>query len=338
VSVYDESNVIVYINGIRNATSPNCAFNYINGVDWGDDESTFIGVSDETDLDYHFSGTIDEVAVYDHALTDTEVEDLYLLGKARFIERASQGRIGYGIEFGGDGDRVNPADIELTNIDSKELTYSAWIKTSQPNGIIMERGDDSAGVQMVVNGGLPRFSYRWSSGVNDLATVFGSNPVNDGKWHHIMGIVRSASGGQIEIYVDGFGQSQNGVTMMVNNPAEGLGVGSAVDKLERSSPVSISDDFEGIIDEVIIWERNLIESEIQDQMAPTCSCTGQVCSCGDLQVTRIMGKGEFQPFFDSETIEPGGTLTLTDYGCQSDTCGYRIVSIGSVEEIFADCK
>ena len=43
------------------------------------------------------------------------------------------------------------------------------------------------------------------------------------------------------------------------------------------------------------------------------------------------------PFFDSDVIAEGGSATMTDYNCLSDSCSYMVVSAGGSDRVFVDC-
>ena len=99
-----------------------------------------------------------------------------------------------------------------------------------------------------------------------------------------------------------------------------------------------SNYFNGYIDEVVILNEALTPEQITAQLTPACSCTGNTCECGELTITRTAGEGYFHPYFDKGTIEPEGSVRMTDYNCMSDICTYRITSPAASIKIDVECS
>jgi len=95
--------------------------------------------------------------------------------------------------------------------------------------------------------------------------------------------------------------------------------------------------FSGLIDEVTILNTALTAPEIQAQLAPACTCSGQTCQCGDLEVTKTEGAGDLFLYLSNSTISPGETVTMTDYACISETCKYSVSSGAGGQEVSVGC-
>jgi hypothetical protein len=53
-----------------------------------------------------------------------------------------------------------------------------------------------------------------------------------------------------------------------------------------------------------------------------CSGPEKTKNCGDIEITRIAGRGLFEPTFNSTVIQPGGTIGFKDSGCTLGGIGY----------------
>jgi hypothetical protein len=103
---------------------------------------------------------------------------------------------------------------------------------------------------MGTNGGVT--FERWGSFHNAV----GGGPVNDGKWHHLVG---TFDGARMKLYVDGALAEDNasGVTIVY----------------DASSPFAIakqsccSNTFPGSIDEVALYDRALLDVQIKAHLA-----------------------------------------------------------------------
>jgi len=175
----------------------------------------------------------------------------------------AQKKAGSGNAIGFDG--INDA-IEISNIAFNDFTYELWIKTSQvgpnPNahawdgvGIISsDLGSTSNGdfVPMALNGNFISFG----TGDNGDLTLTSTVPINDNRWHHVA-VTRNQVTGVKNIFIDGMlDVSASGSTVPYNaNPSMYIGA-DFVDNVF----------FNGLLDEVRIWNTALSESQIQERM------------------------------------------------------------------------
>lgn len=118
------------------------------------------------------------------------------------------GKFGQAISLDGD-DYVDCGNPSLLNFGTGDWTVSAWIKTTLSGkeavnrGIVFANGGDEAGgirYTLAVNEMyLDRVTLTTDSNIHK-AQAIGNTAVNDGNWHHVIGI-RNAS--QLRLYVDG---------------------------------------------------------------------------------------------------------------------------------------
>jgi len=162
VGVYDGSNIYTYVDGVKGSNNYNK-----NGDISNDNDRVWIGGQSTNSSDRPWDGMIDEVKVYNKALTDAEVLDLYnsfKSGKAwcgfDYIKRYysmnaistvvkdsvnNSDAIVYGnptispegcdnsINFDGNGDYLKTDDI---NLYDDQLTISSWVKNNNDNSIL----------------------------------------------------------------------------------------------------------------------------------------------------------------------------------------------------------
>ncbi|MGE4285537.1 MAG: LamG domain-containing protein [Phycisphaerae bacterium] len=134
-------------------------------------------------------------------------------------------------------------------------TCQAWIKTSQPSGIIMAWGSVNYGGKWIVRvdeGGALRAEVQGGY-------VIGTKLINDGKWHHIAVVLPDDGTPDISealLYVDGRLDESGAVSPEPVNtsPEQDVHIGWFSLKNERH--------FEGTIDEVKIYNYPLSASEI----------------------------------------------------------------------------
>lgn len=145
---------------------------------------------------------------------------------------------------------LNPAGIPVA--------VMAWVRTEQPDGVIVARGATVQGYSLYIKGGVPHFAVRVDS---ESADVSASGAISD-DWTHLAGVLTSE--GQLRIYVNGaLAGTASGPGPMPKDPAESMQIGGdeggAVGDYEGGLP------FKGIIDEVRIYHGDLPEAAIRSQ-------------------------------------------------------------------------
>jgi hypothetical protein len=157
--------------------------------------------------------------------------------------------------FNGINSEVNLGSSNRNVVDT--VLVSAWVKTNL-SGImfILTKYDFivDAGYHLNLNNGFVGFSGRNGSGnyINNMSTI---KPVNDNKWHHVMGLV---AGNTWEVWVDcELALSYTSATTspsLVNSKPMVIGFNNT------NSPSQHY--FSGLIDEVRIYNRLLNQSEM----------------------------------------------------------------------------
>ncbi|MCI0334617.1 MAG: LamG domain-containing protein [Planctomycetes bacterium] len=229
-----------------------------------------------------FSGALDEVAVFDKPLTAAEIYDLYiaggagLLGHWKLVEtsgtnaddsspQANDGTYNNGVVLGsagpypGVGDKAANFDgsddfVAIANENLYDLTgpmsVAAWFKVDvfdDNEQAIVTKGNNAWRLQRAGSTNAVEFYC------NSLSTqsVVSSVDVNDGKWHHAVGIY---TGSQLQIYIDG--ELSNSV-----NSSGSIQTNNRAVRIARNSQGSAR-YFDGLIHNVRIYSRDLSATEV----------------------------------------------------------------------------
>jgi len=209
-----------------------------------------------------------------------------IFGGAKIVD----GRVGKSIEIDGATGRVEVPNSDSLSIGTNSLTIECWLKTAstdrQTYSRIVSKGNFSwtpGYILQMYSQGQPAISISDQSEVAIYAAAKGAE-VNDGKWHHIAGVV-DRENNEIRIYIDG--QSQEielplGMAVAIPND---IGDITCDNNLAfGSDDQQVRELVEGLYDELRIWNRALTDVEIQQA-----------------------ANGEISP----AAVEPGGKLSIT---------------------------
>jgi hypothetical protein len=164
VGTYDGSSVKIYVNGQLEATAPyNLPLNY-------DTRPLFLGTSGESNFDGKFNGVLDEVSIYNRALSASEItaisnagqsgkckpvatnpaanqvawftgdgdaRDFTGLNSAGTLQGNTNykvGRVGQSFNFDGSGDYVSTADSANWDFGTGDFAIEAWFNAPNPTG------------------------------------------------------------------------------------------------------------------------------------------------------------------------------------------------------------
>ena len=260
------------------------------------------------------------------------------------------GMVGQAFSFDGENDYVDFGSS--TAFDVMDFTIDAWVFIDPAKNIgerrVISRDDFS------VEGADGRELYVLKSssphitgcdGVNNrpvfailkgdvFSSVCSPSDLTAG-WHHLAGV---RSGSTITLYVDGFPvASSTGAITEIISPEAPLVIGQV-------SPAFNGEFFDGLIDEVEIFNRALSQSEIQaifnagsmgkcKNQSPVARCQNVTTSTspGVCTAPASVNNGSFDPDGDPITLaqSPAGpygkgttdvTLTVTDNQDASDSC------------------
>jgi C-terminal peptidase prc len=214
------------------------------------------------------------------------ITDLSGKGNHGIVEGAqwtSEGRIGGAFHFdiSRKTDRIRVPDSD--SLDCQEITMAAWIKSNSTDAYwnrIIDK-DWRTGYCFCLGGDNEKGSWRGKVGLEWGTThaIYSPYAVANGGWHHV---AVSHGGGRITCYVNGFQVRQkrdNGV-IPVNNLD--IAIGNVVPGHENSESAA----FDGLIDEVMIFNRALTAREVLDlfMTASTMSAAPAVAKPSESQV------------------------------------------------------
>jgi len=246
------------------------------------------------DSNYKFNGLIDDVRVYNRALSATEIQALYNTGAAKFAPPTDKGLVGYwsmnegtGTVAGdgsGNGNRgtltngptwVDGKKGKALNFDgtsqgvslgnpaslpsgTSPFTFSAWIypKINQDGIIIGKLFTGSEVIHLRFNRSANVVEIRY---VNTVPTPFNANSTTLttamlNKWTLITGV---ADGSSLHLYVNGVQESSDVAYSGSQRTGAGTAWGIGKDFANNGTY------FAGLIDEVRVYNRALSAAEIQ---------------------------------------------------------------------------
>jgi len=177
------------------------------------------------------------------------------------------------LAFDGDGDYVTIANEHNFDFDKEDaFTIEAWVKTTSDDSMnILYKGDISGGFYSLIKHASSQTQYeplgdnkiyfflvsKWDTTDEyanmDAIVVYGSTDITeDGEWHHIKVTYdgsNNASG--IQIYVDDEPETMHTRTYGANKDI--WDTISESGSIQNDLPLTIGDNWDGIIDEVTIW-------------------------------------------------------------------------------------
>jgi hypothetical protein len=228
------------------------------------------------------------------------------------------GEVGQAFSFDGNG-YVSIPDSPLLDSLTTSITIELWLKTDQLTSDwtgIVTKGNSAWQLQATPGANTVDFNVSVSAG--DLS---GSQSINDGQWHHVAGVY---DGTNMFLYVDG--------TLDGSMPATGL-------IPQNSYPLSIGANtqayvpgcgcnepgyfFNGLIDEVSIYNRALTASEIQAIYA---AGSGGKCNVPTPPAANVPVIFAFSPIFGA--VGASVTISGTNF---SPVAASNIVYFGAVQ-------
>jgi hypothetical protein len=185
-----------------------------------------------------------------------------LTGTLQGATWTAAGKYGNALSFDGSSSYVdlgNPAQLQITG----SLTLSAWVKAAAnpaDDGQIIAKSDSGFGWQLKTSPdtGPHTFGYRLSGGGDVLAKRYSTTVRSLNVWYHVAGVYDAAASA-LDIYVNGVlddGTLRGTIPPFQSNSAVNVNIG------RRSGGFY----FNGIIDNVRIYNRALSAPEIQADM------------------------------------------------------------------------
>ena len=173
------------------------------------------------------------------------------------------GHINGGQAFDGSSNEIDvPRDEAFDWSQTDSFSIEFWMQTDSAstcsgNQVVVGRDDSSTPLHWWVgcqNGGdSGEAAFFLIDTAGTLYSAIGTTDLTDGAWHHVVA-TRDAGADQIHIYVDGAVQDSTSATY-------GAGFGSSTAALNIGHLLG-GHHFDGIVDEVALYNRTLSEAEI----------------------------------------------------------------------------
>jgi hypothetical protein len=277
VYVIDNTNTLqkIYVDGVQAGSST-----YTQPISYtGFGQNTFIGRHGNGIDTYDFNGLIDDVCIYNRALSDPEVQDLYSTtyqishwkfdegsgtvakdsadGNDGIVNGASwaSGKSGEALSFDGIDDCV---EIPGLLGKSRNITISVWanLSVSDTSGAEAVSLGDYVAIRLdsARNQGVVGFYY---DGTTWHATTTGTFYAGAG-WHHVVYVIDASNNSQ-NVYIDGVVMGSTVHTQSLSYSE--LGSNTFIGK--HGNGIS-NYDFNGLIDDVRVYNRALSNQEVQN--------------------------------------------------------------------------
>ncbi len=302
---WDGTTVTLYVDGNSVGTTP------LSGTYNDPGKNTYVGKFNWP-VNYNPNGMIDDVRIYDHALTPDEIDALASQECVAPPDNLISWWPGDGNaeDFVGDNDGVNSATFvpgmvgdaftftgtgadyvsvpPHQSLEPETVTVDAWVRANGSPGnscYIVAKGVDTCWAASYAfytrSGGLYFYIFNPSSNYV-LSPGFGTS-IWDGNWHHIAG---TYDGSHVRLYVDGTqvgSGTPTNISIGYNLPTHNdLIIGGVLSTC--GGPYA----FRGDIDEVEIFSRALSADEIQGiyNAGSAGKCTNQppVAVCENIEI------------------------------------------------------
>jgi len=183
------------------------------------------------------------------------------IGDAHVVEDPNRG--GHVLHLDGDGDWVNCGNDSRFDITS-EITVSAWIKVNSFNKsfqTVINKGRRGWMLHRYFSSNNLSFECRGVSvSRSNVGGIHGGINVNDGKWHHVVGVYDGVWGC---LYFDGVLNRAEDATGEINTNAYAVLIGSNEEAMMTEGLPDRDRAFDGWIDDVRVYDYALAEAEIK---------------------------------------------------------------------------
>jgi len=320
----------VYVDGVAEAVNPNP-----DGVD-NNDQPLLLGENPEATGRF-FDGLLDDVRIYDRALSDAEMMDLAgvqpkvlvasygldtaandssgngldgtIMGDPNFVD----GKVGMALMLDGVDDYVDLGNPSALDFGTGDFTIAAWINmTAIERGTVYAKGaDNSGGIRYTLAMGESNDNKMTltTDDNSDKVQARGDTVVNDGQWHHVVGM---RSGNTSVVYVDGvfdgIADLPEGYDLSGASQANAL-IG-AIDGDADPAIVALEKFFAGAIDDVRIYNYALSDAEVADlALLPTQLLPNGGFESGDIAPYGLYGNATGEVVTDCvDAVVPEGPV------------------------------
>jgi len=233
-ATYDGITIRLYINGVEENT-------VVESFDIGitPNKLTIGAEADETDF---FEGSLDDLRIYNYALSSTEISDLQTAWSPTVPATVNNGA-GYALDFDGTDDFIDFGNSSSVNI-TDYITLEAWIKSDKfeaTQSIIKKNGSGSGYELSLSDAG--KIFFRLNANTTYRVNSNSLYPHDGNTWMHV---AATYDGTDMIIYINGNPEATvlGPASIVTNNKF--LVIGTDADNNDKLF-------FDGAIDEVRIW-------------------------------------------------------------------------------------
>lgn len=284
VAIHDGGNsnasLSIYVDGVKQAVTADGVFDGVNATD---QPLSIGGNVDDGVAENFFAGSIDDVRVYNRALSDREIRNLYNYAPGPVgwwkMEEGSgteaydssgngitgtlsgpawaNGKFGKAISFDGSNDYVT-----INRTLTTTMTVSAWVKLTDfsktANTLINATPHTTLGISLNRSGNGETVVYigNGSSWLSTPSITANKNMLVN-KWYHV---AFTADGTTSNLYIDGVNVGSSG-----DDPS-GFGSYFNIGQIVQSGEF-----FKGMIDDYKIYDYARTQKQIMEDMAATAS-------------------------------------------------------------------
>jgi len=163
------------------------------------------------------------------------------------------GKIGGAYDFSTDNDVINLAVGEFPTVGTGNFSFSAWIKTDGGPTHLYQTifGINGYDPSLYIRSGAYMSIYDQTNYDSAIDSSVGKD-FNDNGWHHMVFVRTGTGSNETKFYVDGVAIGTKTYDLSINAPTS----------LRIGYSGSGSEDFEGTLDELAFWTRDLSAAEV----------------------------------------------------------------------------
>ncbi|MEQ8358247.1 MAG: LamG-like jellyroll fold domain-containing protein [Cytophagales bacterium] len=343
IYVKDGLSLTMYIDGVLiNQVTDNTSCGTGNSL------PMYIGKRGGTLNPSHYRGKIDDIAIYNRALSDCEIQELLDIdintdlvayypfngntldvsgnnnngvNNGASLTQDRNGNPNSAYNFDGANDYIFLGNILNPNLQNG-MTISAWFNPLQPQGIINRYVGIQLGRKTTGDLGLrmrtendDKFDANFNPGTSTPQAGNGSfaisNTLNYNLWVHLTGTYQN---GVVRLYANGNFVSENSVINGTGGQFSYLQAGAEFNIGRSYSDGNAQRFFRGKIDEVKIYSRVLTDCEIKQLHDPSITLTAKdtsVFACIDETISLQNSLQNIQWFENGSLIGTGSTINYT---------------------------
>jgi Concanavalin A-like lectin/glucanases superfamily/Secretion system C-terminal sorting domain len=246
-ATYDGTTIRLYINGVEENT---LTASFDIGIT---ENSLTIGASDSDTQ--HFGGSLDDLRIYNYALSATEISDLQTAWSPTVPTTVSNGA-GYALDFDGTDDFIDFGNSSSVNITDK-ITLEAWIKSDkfEATQSIIKKNDSVSGYELSLSKDGNIF-FRLNKSNVLRANSASLYPHDGNTWMHV---AATYDGTNMIIYINGIPEDTVSGPASIGTNNNLLVIGTDADNNSKFL-------FDGAIDEIRLWNVDRSATDIRTTM------------------------------------------------------------------------